>query len=80
MTVLCRLAPKVTDDCPLPRGLRVMRRRPAGATLPVFAAPRHCAMRELRGAEALRDARMPWSDVLENAILFATVLGIEIVD
>ena len=30
--------------------------------------------------EALRGARMPWTDVLENAALLATVLGIEIVD
>jgi uncharacterized protein YjbI with pentapeptide repeats len=41
---------------------------------------RGCDLTGLRGAEALRTARMPWNDVLENAILFATVLGIEIVD
>jgi hypothetical protein len=41
---------------------------------------RGCDLSGLRGAEALRSARMPWADVLENAALFATVLGIEIVD
>ena len=41
---------------------------------------RGCDLSRLRGAEALRGARMPWSDVLENASLFATVLGVEIVD
>lgn len=41
---------------------------------------RGCDLTGLRGAEALRAARMPWNDVLENAALFATVLGIEIVD
>jgi len=41
---------------------------------------RGCDLTGLRGAEALRGARMPWADVLENAALFATVLGIEIVD
>jgi uncharacterized protein YjbI with pentapeptide repeats len=41
---------------------------------------RGCDLAGLRGAEALRGARMPWADVLENAVLFATVLGLEIVD
>jgi uncharacterized protein YjbI with pentapeptide repeats len=41
---------------------------------------RGCNLAGLRGAEALRGARMPWNDVLENAPLFASVLGIEIVD
>ena len=41
---------------------------------------RGCDLSGLRGAEALRGARMPWNDVLENAPLFATTLGIEIVD
>jgi uncharacterized protein YjbI with pentapeptide repeats len=41
---------------------------------------RGCDLTGLRGAEALRGARMPWTDVLENAALFATFLGIEIVD
>ena len=41
---------------------------------------RGCELTGLRGAEALRGARMPWDDVLENAALFATVLGLEIVD
>jgi len=41
---------------------------------------RECDLTGLRGAEALRGARLPWNDVLENAPLFAAVLGIEIVD
>ena len=41
---------------------------------------RGCDLTGLRGPEALRGARMSWTDVLENAALFATVLGIEIVD
>ena len=41
---------------------------------------RGCDLTGLRGVEALRGVRMPWGDVLENASLFATVLGIEIVD
>ena len=41
---------------------------------------RGCDLAGLRGAEALRGARMPWLDVLENAALFANVVGIEIVD
>jgi uncharacterized protein YjbI with pentapeptide repeats len=41
---------------------------------------RGCDLTGLRGAEALRGVRMPWDDVLENAALFAMVLGIEIVD
>jgi uncharacterized protein YjbI with pentapeptide repeats len=41
---------------------------------------RGCDLAGLRGADALRAARMPWNDVLENAALFATTLGIEIVD
>ena len=32
------------------------------------------------GVEALRGARMPWNDVLENAPLFANALGIEIIE
>jgi hypothetical protein len=34
----------------------------------------------LVGADSLRGVRMPWNDVLEHAPLFATALGIEIVD
>jgi hypothetical protein len=34
----------------------------------------------LRGVEALRGARLPWSDALENAPLFATALGLELID
>jgi uncharacterized protein YjbI with pentapeptide repeats len=41
---------------------------------------RGCDLTALRGAEALRGMRMPWSDVLENAPLFASVAGVEIVD
>lgn len=41
---------------------------------------RGCDLAGVRGAEALRGARMPWSDVIENAALFASVAGIEIVD
>ena len=41
---------------------------------------RGCDLTGLRGAEALRGVRMPWGDVLENAPLFATVLGIEVID
>lgn len=41
---------------------------------------RGCSLAGLRGPEALQGARMPWNDVLENAALFATALGVEIVD
>lgn len=41
---------------------------------------RGCDLEGLRGVEALRGARMPWNDVLQNAPLFAAALGIEIVD
>jgi uncharacterized protein YjbI with pentapeptide repeats len=40
---------------------------------------RACDLTGIRGAEALRGARMPVSDVLENAALFASLAGIEIV-
>jgi uncharacterized protein YjbI with pentapeptide repeats len=39
-----------------------------------------CDLAGLRGAESLRGARMPWSDVLENGPLFAAALGLEIID
>jgi uncharacterized protein YjbI with pentapeptide repeats len=39
-----------------------------------------CDLADLRGIEVLRGARMPWNDVLENAPLFATAHGIEIID
>jgi uncharacterized protein YjbI with pentapeptide repeats len=39
-----------------------------------------CELRGLHGVEALRGARLPWNDVLENAPLFAAALGIELVD
>jgi uncharacterized protein YjbI with pentapeptide repeats len=41
---------------------------------------RGCDLTALRGVKALRGARMPWNDVLENAPLFAVALGVEIVD
>ena len=41
---------------------------------------RGCDLAGLRGAEALRGARMPWGDIIENAALFAHVTGVEIVD
>jgi uncharacterized protein YjbI with pentapeptide repeats len=37
-----------------------------------------CDLTALRGAESLRGARMPWSDVLQNGPLFASALGIKI--
>ena len=39
-----------------------------------------CDLAGLRGVEALRGARMPWVDVVENAPLFAAGLGIEIAE
>jgi uncharacterized protein YjbI with pentapeptide repeats len=41
---------------------------------------RGCDLTGLHGVEALRGARMPWDDVLENAPMFAAALGLEIVD
>lgn len=41
---------------------------------------RGCDLTGLRGIEALRGARFPWNDVLENAPLFASALGLEIID
>jgi len=41
---------------------------------------RGCDLAGLRGPEALRGARIPWHDVLANAAVFATALGVEIVD
>ena len=40
---------------------------------------RACELTGIRGAEALRGARMPLTDVLQNAILFASLAGVEIV-
>jgi uncharacterized protein YjbI with pentapeptide repeats len=37
-----------------------------------------CNLLELVGVESLRGARMPWSDILANAPLFAQGLGIEV--
>ncbi|HWB22030.1 MAG TPA: pentapeptide repeat-containing protein [Gaiellaceae bacterium] len=39
-----------------------------------------CDLAGLRGAEALRGVRMAWNDVLQSAPVFATALGIEILD
>ncbi|MEI7759267.1 MAG: pentapeptide repeat-containing protein [Thermoleophilia bacterium] len=39
---------------------------------------RGCDLAGLQGGEALRGARMPWNDVLENAVLFASLAGIEV--
>jgi uncharacterized protein YjbI with pentapeptide repeats len=41
---------------------------------------RGCELDELEGVEALRGARLPWNDVLQNGPLFASALGLEIVD
>jgi uncharacterized protein YjbI with pentapeptide repeats len=41
---------------------------------------RGCDLAGLTGAEALRGARLAWSDVLANAPLFAAALGVEVVD
>jgi uncharacterized protein YjbI with pentapeptide repeats len=41
---------------------------------------RGCGLAEVDGVDSLRGARMPWNDVLQNAPLFATALGLEIVD
>jgi uncharacterized protein YjbI with pentapeptide repeats len=41
---------------------------------------RGCELTGLQGVAALRGARMPWVDVLQNAPLFAAALGIEIVE
>jgi len=39
---------------------------------------RGCDLTGLDGAEALRGARMPWNDVLQNAVLFASLAGIDV--
>ena len=41
---------------------------------------RQCDLAGLRGADALRGARMALGDVLANAAVFATALGIEIME
>ncbi len=41
---------------------------------------RGCDLAGARGAEALRGARMPWGDIVDNAALFAAVVGIELVE
>lgn len=37
-----------------------------------------CDLTELLGVEALRGARMPWNDVVQNAPLFAQAVGIRV--
>lgn len=37
-----------------------------------------CDLTELAGVEALRGARMPWADIVENGPLFAQALGIQV--
>jgi uncharacterized protein YjbI with pentapeptide repeats len=37
-----------------------------------------CDLGELVGVEALRGARMPWDDIVENGPLFAQALGIQL--
>lgn len=39
-----------------------------------------CRMEGLRGAEALRGARMRWDDIVGLAGAFASALGIELID
>ncbi len=41
---------------------------------------RGCDLAGARGVEALRGARMTWNDVIANAALFASAVGIEVVD
>jgi uncharacterized protein YjbI with pentapeptide repeats len=41
---------------------------------------RGCDLTGVRGIEALRGARMPWADAVQNAPLFAVALGIELID
>src|SRR5262249_49254667 len=39
-----------------------------------------CRLDGLRGATNLRGVRMRWSDVIENAVVFADACGVEIVE
>ena len=41
---------------------------------------RACDLTGMHGPEALRGARMPWNDIIENAALFADAAGVEIVE
>jgi uncharacterized protein YjbI with pentapeptide repeats len=41
---------------------------------------RECEVAGLQGAEALRGARMPWSDAIQAGPTFAAALGIELLD
>lgn len=51
----------------------------SGATLERVEL-RGCDLTGLRGPEALRGARMPWSDIIANAALLAHVAGVEVVE
>lgn len=41
---------------------------------------RACSLEGMQGAEALKGVRMPWNDVVGNGPLFASALGIDIID
>ncbi len=41
---------------------------------------RGCTIEGMQGAEALRGVRMPWNDVVGNGPVFATALGIDVID
>jgi uncharacterized protein YjbI with pentapeptide repeats len=41
---------------------------------------RECELAGLQGAEALKGARMPWSDAIQAGPTFAAALGIELLD
>ncbi|HEX6461426.1 MAG TPA: pentapeptide repeat-containing protein [Thermoleophilaceae bacterium] len=41
---------------------------------------RGCELDGLRGANSLRGIRMPWSDIVENAGLFAGACGVDVLD
>ncbi len=51
----------------------------SGATLERVEL-RECDLTGVHGPEALRGARMPWSDIIANAALFAHVTGVEVLD
>lgn len=37
-----------------------------------------CMLEGLRGANSLRGVRMPWTDIVENAGLFAGACGVDV--
>jgi uncharacterized protein YjbI with pentapeptide repeats len=41
---------------------------------------RGCNLDGLQGAEALRGARMPWDDIVGSGAVFASALGIEVIE